>query len=114
MPGIATKKLGTSIGAEVLDVDRDRLLNDDDLPPACMDALEEHGVLLLRELNVDDETQAAFCRKLGPLVHFRGHPNHEVMEISFDPGNPNVEYSRATTTGTSTVHWTRSRRRRQF
>jgi hypothetical protein len=34
----------------VLKVDRDSLLNDDDLPQACMDALEEHGVLLLREL----------------------------------------------------------------
>jgi alpha-ketoglutarate-dependent taurine dioxygenase len=92
MPGIATKKLGTYIGAEVLDVDRDRLLEDDDLPRACMDALEEHGVLLFRELNIDDETQAAFGRRLGELVHFRNYPNHEVMEISFDPGNPNAQY----------------------
>ncbi len=92
MPGIAAKKLGKYIGAEVLDVDRDRLLHDDELPQACMDALEEHGVLLFRELNIDDETQAAFCRKLGALVHFRGYPNHEVMEISFDPDNPNAEY----------------------
>jgi alpha-ketoglutarate-dependent taurine dioxygenase len=51
--------LGKYIGAEVLKVDRDSLLNDDDLPQACMDALEEHGVLLLRELTIDDETQAA-------------------------------------------------------
>jgi alpha-ketoglutarate-dependent taurine dioxygenase len=84
--------LGKYIGAEVLKVDRDSLLNDDDLPQACMDALEEHGVLLLRELTIDDETQAAFCRKLGKLVHFPNYPNSEVMEISFDPDNPNAEY----------------------
>jgi len=64
MPEIVTKKLGTYIGAEVLDADRDRLLADDDLPQACLDALEEHSVLLFRELDIDDETQAAFCRKL--------------------------------------------------
>jgi len=40
MPEVVTKKLGTYIGAEVLDVDRDRLLADDDLPQACLDALE--------------------------------------------------------------------------
>ena len=66
MPEVVTKKLGTYIGAEVLDVDRDRLLADDDLPRACLDALEEHSVLLLRELNIDDETQAAFCRRPMP------------------------------------------------
>jgi len=64
MPEVVTKKLGTYIGAEVLDVDRDRLLADDDLPQACLDALEEHSVLLFRELDIDDETQAAFCRKM--------------------------------------------------
>ena len=32
MPEVVTKKLGAYIGAEVLDVDRDRLLADDDLP----------------------------------------------------------------------------------
>jgi len=92
MPEVVTKKLGTYIGAEVLDVDRDRLLADDDLPQACLDALEEHSVLLLRELDIDDETQAAFCRKLGKLVRFPHYPTPEVMEISFDPDNPNAEY----------------------
>jgi len=92
MPDMVTKKLGTYIGAEVLDVDRDRLLADDDVPQACLEALEEHSVLLLRELNIDDETQAAFCRKLGKLVRFPHYATPEVMEISFDPDNPNAEY----------------------
>ena len=92
MPEVVTKKLGTFIGAEVPDVDHDRLLADDDLPQACLDALEEHNVLLFRELDIDDETQAAFCRKLGKLVRFPHYSTPEVMEISFDPDNPNAEY----------------------
>jgi alpha-ketoglutarate-dependent taurine dioxygenase len=92
MAEIATEKLTETVGAQVLDVDADRLLNDEDLPAACMEALEERGVLLFRELRLDDDTQVAFCRKLGALVRFRGYPNPEVMEISFDPDNPNAEY----------------------
>ena len=92
MAAIATKKLGETVGAEVLDVDVDRLLNDDDLPAACMGALEEHGALLFRELHIDDEGQVAFGRKLGDLVRFPRYKNPEVMEISFDPDNPNAEY----------------------
>jgi alpha-ketoglutarate-dependent taurine dioxygenase len=92
MPAIETKKLSDTVGVEVLDVDLERLRNDDDLPAACMEALEEHGVLLFRELHADDDAQAAFCRKLGPLVQFPLYSNPEVMEISFDPDNPNAEY----------------------
>jgi alpha-ketoglutarate-dependent taurine dioxygenase len=92
MAVITTEKLGETVGAEVLGVDVDRLLNDDDVPAACMEALEEHGVLLFRELHIDDHQQVAFCRKLGDLVTFPRYPIPEVMEISFDPGNPNAEY----------------------
>ncbi|RAY16314.1 TauD/TfdA family dioxygenase [Actinomadura craniellae] len=92
MAAIATRKLGETVGVEVLDADVDRLLNDDDLPAACMEALEEHGVLLFRELHIDDHAQVAFCRRLGEPVKFRNYPIPEVMEISFDPGNPNAEY----------------------
>ena len=92
MPVIVTRKLTESVGAEVLDVDVDRMRDDDDLPAACVEALEEHGVLLFRELNVPDDVQAAFGRKLGELVLFPAYPNPEVMEISFDPSNPNARY----------------------
>jgi alpha-ketoglutarate-dependent taurine dioxygenase len=92
MATIATKKLGETVGVEVLDVDVDRLLNDDDLPAACMEALEEYGALLFRELHIDDDGQVAFGRKLGGLVQFPRYKNPEVMEISFDPDNPNAEY----------------------
>jgi alpha-ketoglutarate-dependent taurine dioxygenase len=92
MATIATKKLSETVGVEVLDVDVDRLLNDDDLPAACMEALEEHSVLLFRELSVDDSVQVSFAGRLGELLRFPRYKNPHVMEISFDPDNPNKEY----------------------
>lgn len=92
MTALATAKLSDTIGVRILDVDVDRLLTDEDLPAACLDALEEHGVLLFRELHATDDQQAAFARRLGELVRFPRYANPEVMEISFDPDNPNAEY----------------------
>ncbi|MDP9319227.1 MAG: TauD/TfdA family dioxygenase [Actinomycetota bacterium] len=86
------EKATPTVGAEVLDVDLDRVLNDEDLPQAVMAAAEEHGALLFRELRLDDETQAAFCKKMGEVVSFSGYPIPEVMVITLDPGNPNAEY----------------------
>jgi len=71
---LATKKLGNTVGAEVLDVDRDPLLPDPALPPAVKDALEDHGVLVFREIGVDDQELIAFGLRLGDLVTRRGHP----------------------------------------
>jgi alpha-ketoglutarate-dependent taurine dioxygenase len=92
MAAITTKKLTEFVGAEVLDVDVERMLTDDDLPAACLTALEENGVLLFRELNIRDEDQVAFGRRLGELVKIPGYANPEAMEISFDPDNPNAKY----------------------
>jgi alpha-ketoglutarate-dependent taurine dioxygenase len=92
MPAIATRKLSETVGVEILDVDVNRLRDDDELPDACLAALEEHGVLLFRELHADDDAQVAFCRKLGKLARFPKYANPEVMEISFDPDNPNAKY----------------------
>lgn len=99
MATLTTRKLTDVVGAELIDVDIDRLRNDEELPAACMAALEEHGVLLLRGLPIDDEVQVEFCRKLGDLVQFPNYPNPDVMEISFDPSNPNVRYF------SSNDHW---------
>lgn len=92
MSALTVRRLDAALGAEVLDVDAERLLDDDGLPEACMAALEEHGVLLFRELHADDDAQVAFCRRLGELARFPKYANPYVMEISFDPGNPNAEY----------------------
>ncbi|MEE2033094.1 TauD/TfdA dioxygenase family protein [Rhodococcus chondri] len=92
MNTIATKKLGDLVGAEVTDIDVDRLLTDDPLPAALLDLLEEHSVLLFRELHIDDASQVEFCRRLGELALFPRYRIPEIMEISFEPDNPNKEY----------------------
>lgn len=95
METIETKRLAEDVGVEVLGVDVDRLRNDNDLAAWCLGALEEYGVVLFRELNADDQEQVDFCRKLGPLNKFESSPPYEVeevMEISFDPSNPNAEF----------------------
>ncbi|ONH62026.1 taurine catabolism dioxygenase TauD [Frankia sp. CcI49] len=100
MAALVTEKLGEYVGAEVLDADADRLLHDEDLPQACLEALEEHGVLLFRELNLDYATQVAFCRRLGELLSFPKTPPldfPEIMEINWDPANPRSDYFRGNT-----------------
>ncbi len=86
------EKVTPTVGAVVLDVDLDRLLTDDALPQAVMNAAEEHGALVFPELHIDDETQAAFCRKMGDVVSFPAYAIPEIMVISLDPDNPNAEY----------------------
>src|SRR5215471_15435967 len=90
--GITTKKLSATVGAEVLDVDRDRLLHDRDLPDGVLDALEEHGVLVFPEIGVDDEEQVSFGRRLGELVARPGYPIPEINVITQTPDNPMAEY----------------------
>jgi alpha-ketoglutarate-dependent taurine dioxygenase len=88
------EKATPTVGGEVLDMDVDRLLNDDELPQAVMEAVEEHGALVFRQLHLDDESQAAFFSKMGDVVRFPGYPIPEIMVISLDPDNPNAEYFR--------------------
>lgn len=91
---IAIKKLSGTVGAEVLDVDVDRLLHDDEFPDACLDALGAYGVLLFRGLHLDDATQVRFCRRLGDVVAVPSHPIPEITVVSLDPKNPIAEYLR--------------------
>ena len=94
MAVMETKEMTPTVGAEVLEVDRDRLLHDKALPDAILAALEEHGVLLFREIGVDDEEQVAFGRRLGELVTRPGHPIPEITAITQEPGNRLAEYLR--------------------
>jgi alpha-ketoglutarate-dependent taurine dioxygenase len=93
---LKTERLTSTVGAEVLDVDLDRLVSDDTLPHAMLKALEENGVLVFRELHLDDEMQAAFCRKLGELRLFPDNPIPAIFVVSLDPANPYAEYTKAT------------------
>jgi alpha-ketoglutarate-dependent taurine dioxygenase len=97
MTELATKKLGTSVGAQVLDVDRDRLLHDDALPAATLEALEENGALVFRDLHVDDATQVAFSKKLGRVEVLGKGEFPEIFRVTLDPAkNPAAEYLRGT------------------
>lgn len=89
---IKTKQLGETVGAEVVDVDRDRLLHDEDFPAACLEALDASGVLLFRELHMDDDAQVAFCRRLGEVVAVSGHPIPEITVVSLNPENSLAQY----------------------
>ncbi len=94
MSTLAVERLTDTVGAKLLDIDAERLRNDNDLADAVAEALETHSVLLFPQLDADDETLVEFCRKLGTLINFSHLPpaTAEVMEISFDPSNPNAEY----------------------
>ncbi|AYJ50350.1 TauD/TfdA dioxygenase family protein [Rhodococcus sp. P1Y] len=91
METIETKKLGDKVGIEFVGVTAQQLREDDNLAEQVRDAVDKQGVVLFRKIDADDETQVAFCRKLGPLNDFSMLPPYgvdEVMEISFDPSNP--------------------------
>jgi alpha-ketoglutarate-dependent taurine dioxygenase len=97
MAVITTEKLGESVGAEVRGVDRERLLADDDLPAACLDALEANGALVFRDLHIDDATQVAFSRKLGEVEVFGKGELPEIFRVTLDPAkNPVAAYLRGT------------------
>jgi alpha-ketoglutarate-dependent taurine dioxygenase len=64
-PTVETVRLTETVGAEVRGVDVDRLLHDEDLPAWTHDALEANGVLVFRDLYIDDAAQVAFSKRLG-------------------------------------------------
>jgi len=97
MAVITTESLGATVGAQVTDVDRERLLQDDDLPAACLEALEASGVLVFRGLHLDDATQVAFSRKLGRVEVFGKGEFPEIFRVTLDPAkNPSAAYLRGT------------------
>ncbi len=94
MHTVETKKLGDTVGAEVLGVDREQLLHDPALPAFVHGALEERGALLFREIGVDDDELVAFGRRLGDLVTREGHAIPEITVITQDPQNRLADYFR--------------------
>jgi alpha-ketoglutarate-dependent taurine dioxygenase len=94
---LTTEMLGGPVGATVVGADCERLLNDADLPQACLDALEANGVLVFRGLNIDDTTQVAFCKKLGHVELFPHCDPPEIFRVTLDPSkNPAAAYLRGT------------------
>ena len=96
---VATKELG-SVGAEVLGVDAERLLRDRSLPSACMEALEEYGVLVFRALHIDDDTQIAFSKLLDDVGKAEPAEPPRIYIVSLDPArSATATYTRGT------FHW---------
>jgi len=97
MAAITIEKLGATVGAEVTGVDRERLLGDAALPQQCLAALEANGVLVFRELHLDDATQVVFCRTLGQVESMPGRSGSEIFKVTLDPSkNPSADYLRST------------------
>ncbi|WP_063055703.1 TauD/TfdA dioxygenase family protein [Nocardia salmonicida] len=95
---ITIEKLGHAVGAEVIGVRREQLLDDDRVAETVMTALEENGVLVFRDLHLDPETQVAFCRTLGQVDTSPGHhPVEGIYRVSLDAAkNSSAGYLRAT------------------
>lgn len=95
---ITIEKLGHAVGAEVIGVRREQLLDDDRVAETVMTALEENGVLVFRDLHLDPDTQVAFCRTLGQVDTSPGHhPVEGIYRVSLDAAkNSSASYLRAT------------------
>jgi alpha-ketoglutarate-dependent taurine dioxygenase len=77
---LTINKLTSSVGAEVVGVEPERLVDDDQLGAAVLEALEDNGVLVFRDLRLEPRDQVAFCERLGS-VDFSSDGHHEVAGI---------------------------------
>jgi alpha-ketoglutarate-dependent taurine dioxygenase len=97
MTALTTEKLGDTVGAVVVGADCDRLVDDDALPAWCLDALEANGVLVFKNLHIDDATQVAFSRRLGHVEVFPNADPPEIFRVTLDAKkNPAAAYLRGT------------------
>jgi alpha-ketoglutarate-dependent taurine dioxygenase len=97
MTVLTTEKLGPTVGAAVVDIDPERLLQDASLPQWILGALDTHGALVIRGLHIDDATQVAFSKRLGRVVVLGRGENPEIFRVTLDPAkNPAAEYLRGT------------------
>jgi alpha-ketoglutarate-dependent taurine dioxygenase len=76
---IAITQTTETIGAEISGMRPEDLLTDAPIIETIADALEAHGVLVFRGLDLDPETQVAFCARFGEVDYSEGH--HPVRGI---------------------------------
>ncbi len=97
MAVITTEKLTPTVGAMVKGVDRERLLDDDALPEWTLEALEANGALVFRGLDLDDELQVTFSRRLGTVERLGRGEYPEIFLVTLDrKKNPAAAYLRGT------------------
>jgi alpha-ketoglutarate-dependent taurine dioxygenase len=89
--------LTDTVGVEVLGADVDRLLHDPHVPAWVHSTLEATGVLVFRELHLDDASHIAFSKRLGKVEVFGTGENAEIFRVTLDPAkNPVAAYLRGT------------------
>jgi alpha-ketoglutarate-dependent taurine dioxygenase len=97
MTVITTEKLTPTVGALVEGVDRDHLLDDDAFPAWCLEALEQNGVLVFRDLHLDDATQVAWSHRLGDVEKLGRGEHPEIFRVTLDPAkNRSAPYLKGT------------------
>ena len=99
MSVLAINKLTTSVGAEVVEVDPERLATDDTFGEAVLEALEDNGVLVFPRLGLEPAAQVALCRRIGQIDHSSDgqHPVAGIYPITLDKSkNASAAYLRAT------------------
>jgi alpha-ketoglutarate-dependent taurine dioxygenase len=97
MAGLTVEKLTPTVGAEVVGVDCDRLVDDDALPAQVLEALDANGALVFRDLHVDDATQVAFSKRLGKVEVLGTGEHPEIFLVTLDRSrNPAAQYLRGT------------------
>jgi alpha-ketoglutarate-dependent taurine dioxygenase len=98
---IVVEQASKTIGAELTGIEPDDLLKDESIVAAVMEALEANGVLVFRALDLDPETQVAFCQRIGELDFSEGHhPVSGIYRVTRDAAkNSAAEYLKGT------FHW---------
>ena len=94
---VETTALSPHIGVQVTGVDN---LLDETTLATCLEALKWRGVLLIRGLDLADEQQVEFSRRIGEVVsqYDRVSQSHqEIFKVSLDPTvNPLAEFLKGT------------------
>ena len=98
MSSLTVRPLGGKVGAEVLGADPDGLASEPTLAAQVMEALETHGVLVFRKLDLDPEAQVEFCTRIGEVDYSEGHhPVPGIYRVTLDTSkNSSAEYLHAT------------------
>ena len=85
MTAVTTEQLSATVGARIAGVDPERLLADEALPAWLLATLDTHGILVLRNLHLDDATQVAFSKRAGRVEIFGKGVHPEIFRITLDP-----------------------------
>jgi taurine dioxygenase len=82
-----SRRLGAALGAEIVDLDLSRTINDETFATLRRSFLESNGLLVFRDQRITPEQHIAFSRRFGPLmIHvldkflLPGHP--EILQVS--------------------------------